>query len=394
MKTLGQYWQFSSFYFFYYATLAGWVPYWSVYLSARNYGAELIGLSVAAMMLMRIVGPGVWGYVVDLHQRHRLTLIRIGIILGFLGFSLLLLAETELAILLILLMTSFFWSGLLPQFEALTLSALNVSPEYYGWIRLWGSVGFICSVILCGVVFNWLSVVVLPYYVLALMACVIYASFKVPPEKLLSQVTRRILLRPLLTQPPVLGFLLSCVLVHLSHGPYYAFYSVYLSDYGYSHSTIGLLWALGVVAEGALFLWVPRVLARQLTPLFLLSILLAALRWFVIALSYGNLWMLLVAQLLHAASFGSFHVAGIEWIRRVFPGSLAGKGQALYGAVGFGIGGTLGALLAGFAWPLYGAMQVYFAAGLIALAGIVFALPALRIADRGGALPMTGQRSM
>lgn len=48
--------------------------------------------------------------------------------------------------------------------------------------------------------------------------------------------------------------------MQLAHGPYYTFFSIHLETLGYSRSFIGLMWALGVVAEILLFLVMARLL--------------------------------------------------------------------------------------------------------------------------------------
>ncbi len=78
--------------------------------------------------------------------------------------------------------------------------------------------------------------------------------------------------------------------------------------------------------------------------------------------------MLLIAQCLHAATFGSFHSAGVELVRRHFGHGHQGQGQALYSAVSFGAGGALGALLSGFAWEL-SPMLAFMLAAAAALLG-------------------------
>jgi PPP family 3-phenylpropionic acid transporter len=38
------------------------------------------------------------------------------------------------------------------------------------------------------------------------------------------------------------------------------------------------------------------------------------------------------------------------YVQKFFPTGLAGRGQALYSGVSFGLGGALGAILSGFMW--------------------------------------------
>jgi PPP family 3-phenylpropionic acid transporter len=102
----------------------------------------------------------------------------------------------------------------------------------------------------------------------------------------------------------------------------------------------------------------------------LASLLLAALRWWLIGNWSQSLWLLVAAQSLHAFSLGPFHAAGVETIRRLFGRGAERGGQALFGAVRFGLGGAIGSWLAGRFWHL-GAPLVFDVA---ALACVVAAL--------------------
>jgi PPP family 3-phenylpropionic acid transporter len=156
--------------------------------------------------------------------------------------------------------------------------------------------------------------------------------------------------------------------MQMAHGIYYSFFSVYMENIGYKHSTIGYLWALGVAAEVAVFLmmhhWIARFGVRRI---LLVSIAIAALRWFLIGLFAKHLPVLLFAQCLHAATFGSFHAVAIYWVHHTFRGKQEGQAQAFYGAISFGLGGALGALVSGFLWDHLGAMRIFLMASFIAL---------------------------
>ena len=130
--------------------------------------------------------------------------------------------------------------------------------------------------------------------------------------------------------------------MQLAHGPYYTFFSIHLEALGYSRSFIGLMWALGVVAEILLFLVMARLLERfSLRQVLLASFLIAALRWLLLGQLADHLGVLLIAQLMHAATFGSFHAAAIHFVQRSFGHRQQGQGQALYASLS-GIGGALG----------------------------------------------------
>ena len=81
--------------------------------------------------------------------------------------------------------------------------------------------------------------------------------------------------------------------------------------------------------------------------------------------------ILLFAQLLHAASYGLFHAAAIHLIDEYFPGSIQGRGQALFASISFGLGGSLGSLVSGYTWNSIGPSYVYLLAMGIALVALV-----------------------
>jgi PPP family 3-phenylpropionic acid transporter len=166
--------------------------------------------------------------------------------------------------------------------------------------------------------------------------------------------------------------------MQLSHGPYDTFIPLHLETLGYSRGLSGQLWALGVVAEVLLFLVMPRLLGRfSLRQVLAASFLLAALRWLLLGNLAGHLGVLLFAQLLHAATFGSFHAAAIHFVQRSFQARQQGQGQALYAALA-GSGGALGALYSGYSWSSLGPAWTFAIASLAALGAAVIILTRLK----------------
>jgi len=173
-----------------------------------------------------------------------------------------------------------------------------------------------------------------------------------------------------LKTPRVLAFFAAVFLMQMSHGPYYAFYSIYLQDFGYSKSSIGMLWSIGVLAEVLLFVFMHRLMHRYSAVLILLvSLALAALRWLLIGYFPDVLVLLVLSQLLHAASFGSFHAAAIHLVHGYFRGRHQGRGQALYSSLSFGAGGAVGTFSSGIVWEQWGAPLAYTMASAVALLG-------------------------
>lgn len=186
----------------------------------------------------------------------------------------------------------------------------------------------------------------------------------------------------LLRRPEVLAFFVVSMLIQLGHGPYYSFYSIYMAEQGYDKLEIGLLWALGVVAEVALFLIMHRLIALLgLRRMMLAGLAACTLRWLLIAGFAQLLPLVLIAQLLHAVTFGCLHAASIALVHRFFPKGAQGQGQALYSSFGFGVGGALGAYLSGMIWTGFDGRAIFLFAALVSLLGWLVAWRWLKLQE-------------
>ncbi len=379
------YWRLSAFYLAYFASLGALVPYWGLYLQARGYEAIAIGQLMAVLMATKIIAPNLWGWLADYLDR-RMMVVRVASLTSLVAFLGVFVADSFLWLALVTAGYSFFWNASLPQFEANTMNHLGDRASRYAHIRLWGSVGFICTVVGLGPILDRFGVQTLPLMVALLFGTIVLASWAVPDKEGRRAPRAPARFRSVLRQPGIVMLLGIFFLLQASHGPYYSFFSLYLEDAGYTNLWVGGLWAWGVIAEILVFLIMHRLLGRwRAETILVASAVLTALRWIMLAFWVDWLPGLLVAQTLHAASFGTFHAAAIHLVHRYFPGRLQGRGQALYSSLSFGAGGALGSLVSGYVWESAGARWIYlFAAGLAALGALLSWRWLRSSAHRGG----------
>lgn len=360
------YWRLSSFYLFYFTSLGILVPYWSLYLKHLGFTPLQIGELMAVLMATKIVSPNIWGWIAD-HTGKRMAIVRLGSLLAVVTFGAVFFVDSYWGLALAMLLFSFFWNAALPQFEATTLSHLGEHTHRYSMIRLWGSIGFILTVAGLGPLLDWSGAGVLPPVLLGLFLAIWVSSLTVPERNVDHPVQGVQPLSRIIRRPEVMALLVVCFLMQASHGPYYTFYTIYMEEFGYSHGVIGQFWALGVIAEVVIFLIMsPMVHRFGLRCLMLWAAVLTALRWLLIGALPESLGIMLLAQLLHAASFGVFHATAIALFHKFFIGRHQGRGQALYSSLSFGAGGAFGALYSGMAWDSLGAAPTYGLAALLA----------------------------
>ncbi|MFT6113648.1 MAG: PPP family 3-phenylpropionic acid transporter [Oleispira sp.] len=389
------YWRLSGFYGLYFALIGCIMPFWGLFLQEQAFDAADIGILLALFSGVRIFAPNLWASISHLVEDYisSMQLLRLGGVLMLVCFVAIYWATEFWHYALIMLVYGFFWSAILPQYEILTLNHTKNDLDAYGSIRLWGSIGFIVLVSLLGWALDFISLNYLPAIMLVLMLAIVFNSFVLPPalkeiepfgqvdedqnvDRSLASSSDRIKAG---INWGLISFLVITVLIQISHGPYYVFFSIYLQQLDYSHWMIGLLWSLGVFSEIIIF-WKIAVFMRRwsLRELVILSLLLTAIRWLMTAYFADNGFILIVSQCLHAFSFGLLHVVSIKYIAIFYPGKQQLQGQALYSGLGFGLGGALGAYLAGLAWAAYGEVWVFVAAAIVALVtGLIayYALP-------------------
>jgi MFS transporter, PPP family, 3-phenylpropionic acid transporter len=368
------YWRLSGFYFFHFAFIGAFAPYWSLYLKSLSFGAFQIGVLMSLLHVTRIFAPAAWGWLAD-HTGKRLLIVRSAAITGLISYCAVFFGESFTWLFVTMALMSFFWSASLPLIEATTLSYLGESTAKYGRIRVWGSVGFIFAVTSVGYLLDSIEIASLLWAVLGFKLGIVIFSRQIPEGEIVVHAADSHSIREIFKRPEVLAFFTACLLMALAHGPYYTFYSIYLVENGYSKSMVGWLWAIGVICEIGIFFLMPQLMHRfRLKQIMVFSLSCAIARFLMIG--WGVDWpvIILLAQILHAATYGAHHATAMMFVHRFFRGRHQGKGQALYTSLTFGIGGTIGGIFSGYAWESFGPGLTFTVSAAAVLLGLTLVM--------------------
>ncbi|OYY50793.1 MAG: MFS transporter [Methylophilaceae bacterium 17-44-8] len=371
----------SRFYFIYYFFVGAFVPYWGLYLQSEQFSAADIGILMSIFQISRIFAPNFWGWLAD-HTKKRVVWIKLTALLGLLGFVAVFWAHGFWWLFFVMAALSLFTSSTLPLSESLVLAHLATTNGHYSRIRMWGSLGFIVAALMLGFLIDAYGIQSLLWFLLAVQVVLYALTFKLPEAVIAPHTHDQFSIWQIVKQPPVIALLIGCSLMVTAHGVLYNFYSIYLAEHGYSKTMIGGLWAIGVVCEIGVFMLMPKIMSRfTLKTILLISLSLAVLRFSMIGLTPDHVYLLVLAQCLHAFTFGSFHAASVEVITQFFNGRHQAKGQAIYNSVAYGVGGTIGGLAGGFALQYLGGQYTFMLAAAFPLIGfmvIAFGLTLLK----------------
>ncbi|AYO39384.1 3-phenylpropionate MFS transporter [Serratia liquefaciens] len=367
-------------YFTYFFSYGIFLPFWGVWLKGEGIPPETIGILLGAGLVARFLGslliaPRVKDPSHLVTALRLLALLTLAFAIGFCfgngwGWLMLVIAGFNL-----------FFSPLVPLTDALAATWQKQITMDYGRVRLWGSLAFVIGSALTGqMVSVWGHNAILYSLIISILAMLLGMMLKpsvMPQGEARSHSEADRSLWEMLKEGPVWRFLLCVTLLQGAHAGYYSFGSIYWQEAGYSASTIGYLWSLGVVAEVIIFASSNFLFRRwNARNLLLLSACCGVLRWGLMASSTELGW-LLVIQILHCGTFTVCHLAAMRFIA-ARKGPEVIRLQAVYSALAMGGGIAIMTVIAGF---LFEHLQggVFWVMAAVALPAMFIRPPAVSV---------------
>ena len=363
---------YSTFYFAYFAALGIFAPYFPLYLKSLGISGPGIAILLALGPASRFLFPALWGLWAD-RAGHRKLLVILSSSGSCAVFALLFWARQFWGVALVLSIYGFLLAPSIPLVEGMVQEESDRRRFSYGPVRLWGSLGFIASTLLYGRLLDRMPVDTVLMGILLLSCLSILPAWALPAAGSAAPPARPSLMQEL-RRPEILRFLCATALMQASHGAYYAYFSLHLDRHGYSRTAIGGYWTLAVAAEIGMMLLSSRLLeAAGPTRLISVSLGAAALRWLLL-MAGVNPWLLAFGQLLHAFSFGLFHVSAVHATHRLFPDGLRSSGQSLYSSLTYGLGNLVGFFGCAALVELLGVRGLFGLSSALALAALLISL--------------------
>jgi len=321
----------SLYYFFYFAVIGIYVIFLPNYLKNLSYSPEQIGILFSALPISRFITPFFF-------QKKIITstIFKISIVVSLI-IPLLFFVNNFYIYLIALVFLGVVWSINFPYIEAL---AINKLQEHYGKTRLWGSIGFVAVAL----GFSYFKVNFVVWF-LVLNLITGYFAFKfVNPEFTISKHYEKI---DFLKE---WQFWLALILLQISFGGFYNFFTIYNLSNGIPKEINGWLWSIGVIAEIIIFIYQYKFLNKNNSLFYIkISIFMTSIRWVILYLFAGNILLITLSQTLHLFSFAIFHTSAIMYVSTKYKNQTLA--QQFYAGIGYGLAAFLGSFISGY---LYG----------------------------------------
>lgn len=366
----------------YFAHIGFFNPYLPLWLQSLGLSLAAISVLTSIQAATRVLAPYAWGMISD-HTGDHIRLLRTCAMMALLASLGLWWARDTISLMVVLFIMLIHTSALMPMSEAAMAHLVSHQGQFnahqYGRIRLWGSIGFLVTVLAAGAWFEHFDLSHFAGWALFTLIALCISTWMLPPlqpepqpETTTTTARAKVPVLPVLQQRCVQWFFAAAFFHVLAHMAVYVFLSLFLYENGYSKSTIGMLWALSVLIEIIWFFTQSRWLHWLSLPHWLLWCSAAmALRMGITATGVQWIFWLVLAQALHALTFAAHHTTCIALLSEYFPGRLRGRGQALYSIIGYGLSGLLGSLAGGAIGSQWGLAAVFWCAAASSLLACV-----------------------
>ncbi|MDX7990685.1 3-phenylpropionate MFS transporter [Xenorhabdus littoralis] len=385
-------------YFTYFFSFGIFLPFWSVWLKGEGIEASMIGILLGVGLVARFIGSLVISPAVKDPSKliKALRILSLLALFFAIGFTI----DSHWVWLLVAMIGfNLFFSPLVPLSDALAGTWQKQFTFDYGKVRVWGSIAFIISSSLTGILMSsngvnfsissldfgwhisfdrlnsWIGSnlfgthhIILAFLIFSVAFMLLGMMLKpstMPAGKIKAANAHAVSFKELLLEKPVWQFLMCVTLLQAAHAGYYSFGSIYWEKAGYSSSTIGYLWSLGVVAEVVVFTFSNQLFRRwSARNLLLLSAICGVLRWGLMGTS-TELYALIIIQILHCGTFTVCHLAAMRFIGARKENEII-RLQATYSALAMGGGIAVMSIIAGFMYESIGS-GIFWVMALVAL---------------------------
>jgi MFS transporter, PPP family, 3-phenylpropionic acid transporter len=361
----------AAFYASVFVALGVHMPFLPVWFAAKGLDPQTIGVVLAMPMILRLFAIPMATRLADRYDAPR-AVIMAATLAALAGFGTLGLVRGPQTIGVLYAVSATAFMMLFVLSDVYALRGLAPLRRAYGPVRLWGSVAFIAANVAAGYLLDIMVARDLIWLVVAAVSVCLATGWALPPLAARSSGApgEAPSARALIRNRAFLAVTVASSFIQGSHGLYYGFSTIDWRAAGYGGGTIGMLWALGVLAEIVLFASSAR-LPAAIGPsvLILIGGAGAVVRWIAMALDPPSV-LLPFLQCLHGLSFGATHLGTLGIIGRAVPTGLTATAQG-YLAVSSGVAiavatGLSGLLYARFGTTAYGAMALIAAGGLVA----------------------------
>ncbi|PFH88065.1 MFS transporter [Bacillus sp. AFS088145] len=341
--------QFFGFFF----TFGIFVPYWSAWLTtSKGFTADEAGLIIALGLITRSITTF---FIFPFISRY-LNLARLNQVVSLTSVTLLIILipfNSLIAVAFITVLLSLVYPMPLAMYEAMASILIRESKIEYGKSRSYGSIGYIISLLLTGILISLKSENVVIYFLI--IGCVLLSlltSINAPLPLKAKITSKKVPLFKLFKSKAFLMVLAICITLQAAHAAYYSYAVLFLKNIGVKTSFTGFILIIAVISEIAFFYISDSLFKRRSVPVLLLfSVSASILRW-VLIFSFNSISVFVLSQFLHSITFGLTQYAFVKYLDENIENKYFPFAHGIYAALGLSLGSGILTLVSGYLYSI------------------------------------------
>jgi PPP family 3-phenylpropionic acid transporter len=373
-------WRATAYYFTAFTTSGAATAYAGIWFRDQGLSGSEIGLIGSVPVFIMLVLNLVVGRIADRASDWRQVIV-IGALLGGIVPIGLFFVHGFLGILLVWTLAAIPMSAIGPVADAAALRLTKRRGTDFGFIRAWGTVGYMVAIVITGQIVTLLGGgVFLPFFVgLALLRGLVslqLPNFRAPKQERTLAASGASRMREVM-KPWFLLPLVGWSMVFATHLILNSFQALLWKQQGISDLTIAILIALGAASEATMMFVFKRFAGRfPARPLILLSAVVSVLRW--IAMGFApDVAILVPLQLLHSVTFALGFMGCVHFIANWTSEEIAAEAQSFFQVLQQ-VMAVIAVTAFGWLADAYG-VHAYFASAAFAAVGGVLIFVSMRL---------------
>ena len=373
-------------FFVFWCGAAAYLPYISVYYESVNLKGGQIGQLNSIPYFVSFFSSIIFAFLSDVTRRHKLVLTFC--VLGITGVLFIYpSARTFASFVPIVLAYSLLHAPIGPILDETALASLE-KPELYGKLRVGGSIGWGIMVLITGYLIDHLGLgLPIIFYIYIFFNFIFLINIGIMPtiRRHSSAPTKPVSplrIWEMIKQPGFMLFMLVIIVWGIGESSISNFLFLHIKSLGGSSTLMGVALSVSLIGEIITFTYAHKIQARLGPHKMILAAFVVLFTWLTGLSLIRDPNAIPFFQIFGGAGFALLQSGSVAYVDQRAPREIGTTAQAVRGALYFGLGAGVGAIISGMLYESFGSVVLFRTMSFVAMAGFLFGIFAYLIERR------------
>jgi PPP family 3-phenylpropionic acid transporter len=373
-------------FFVFWCGAAAFLPYIAVYYESVNLKGSQIGQLNSIPYFVSFFSSIIFAFLSDVTRRHKLVLTLC--VLGITGVLFVYpSARTFAAFVPIVLAYSLLHAPISPILDETALASLE-KPEHYGKIRVGGSIGWGIMVLITGYLIDNLGLgLPIIFYIYIFFNFIFLINIGIMPSirrhpSPSSKPVSPMRIWEMVRLPGFMLFMLVIIVWGIGESSISNFLFLHIKSLGGSSTLMGIALSVSLIGEIITFTFAHKIQARLGPHKMILAAFIVLFTWLTGLSLIRNPNAIPFFQVFGGAGFALLQSGSVAYVDQRAPREIGTTAQAVRGALYFGLGAGVGAIISGMLYESFGSVFLFRTMSFVSVGGFLFGIVAYLIERR------------